>query len=234
VRTVVVDSTVTTRMKRENVIVNDIKPGNVIVGLSSSGQANYEDEYNSGIGSNGLTSARHDVFSSYISEKYPESFDPLVPNELIYSGNHKPTDKQEGMDLDIGKLILSPTRTYAPVVLDILKKHRNDIHGMIHCSGGAQTKVLNFVSDIHIVKDNMFPVPPVFRIIRKQSGTSWKEMYKVFNMGHRFEIYADKKITNNIISISEKYNIDARIIGHCESHKEKKLTISGEAGTFTY
>lgn len=234
VRTIVVDSTVTARMKREDVIVNNIKPENVIVGLSSSGQADYEDEYNSGIGSNGLTSARHDVFSNYISEKYPESFDPLIPEELIYSGKNKLTDKQEGIDLDNGKLVLSPTRTYAPVINEMLKKYRDKIDGMIHCSGGAQTKVLNFVSDIHVIKNDMFPVPPVFKIIREQSGTSYKEMYRVFNMGHRFEIYTDREIAEDIISISEKYNIEARIIGYCEEYKGKKLTIAGEKGTFTY
>ena len=234
VRTIVVDSTVTTRMKRSDVFVNNIKPGDVIVGLSSCGKASYEDEYNSGIGSNGLTSARHDLFSNYIASKYPESFDPLVPDELIYSGDFRLTDEIMELGIDAGKLVLSPTRTYAPVIINVLKKFRKEIHGMIHCSGGAQTKVLNFVSNMHIVKDQMFPVPPIFRIIREQSGTSWEEMYKVFNMGHRFEIYVDQSIAQNIISISKEFNIDARIIGHCKNYKTKKLTISGEMGTFSY
>ena len=234
VRTIVVDSTVTARMKRTDVIINNIKPGDVIVGLSSSGKASYEDEYNSGIGSNGLTSARHDVFSNYLALKYPESFDPHIPDELIYSGDLRLTDRIGELEADAGKLVLSPTRTYAPVIINVLKKYRKEIHGMIHCSGGAQTKVLNFVSNMHIVKDQMFPVPPIFRIICEQSGTSWKEMYKVFNMGHRFEIYVDQNIAQNIISISKEFNIDARIIGYCEDYKAKKLTISGEMGTFTY
>ena len=234
VRTIVVDSTVTTRMKRSDVIINNIKPGDVIVGLSSSGKASYEEEYNSGIGSNGLTSARHDVFSKYIALKYPESFDPHVPDELIYSGDLRLTDEIGELGIDAGKLVLSPTRTYAPVIINVLKKYRKEIHGMIHCSGGAQTKVLNFVSNMHIVKDQLFPVPPVFRIIREQSGTSWKEMYKVFNMGHRFEIYVDQNIAQNIISISKEFDIDARIVGYCNDYEEKKLTISGEMGTFDY
>ncbi len=234
VRTIVVDSTVTTRMKRSDVVINNIKPGDVIVGLSSSGKASYEDEYNSGIGSNGLTSARHDVFSNYIALKYPESFDPHIPEELIYSGDLRLTDEIGELEADAGKLVLSPTRTYAPVIINVLKKYRKEIHGMIHCSGGAQTKVLNFVSNMHIVKDQLFPVPPIFRIIREQSGTSWKEMYKVFNMGHRFEIYVDRNIAQNIISISKEFDIDARIIGYCENYKEKKLTIAGEMGTFNY
>ena len=234
VRTIVVDSTVTTRMKRSDVVINNIKPGDVIVGLSSSGKASYEDEYNSGIGSNGLTSARHDVFSNYIALKYPESFDPQVPDELLYSGDLRLTDKIGELEPNAGKLVLSPTRTYAPVIINVLNKYRKEIHGMIHCSGGAQTKVLNFVSNMHIVKDQMFPVPPVFRIIREQSGTPWKEMYKVFNMGHRFEIYVDQNIAQNIISISKEFDIDARIIGYCNDYEAKKLTISGEMGTFNY
>lgn len=234
VRTIVVDSTVTTRMKRSDVVINNIKPGDVIVGFSSSGKASYEDEYNSGIGSNGLTSARHDVFSNYIALKYPESFDPQVPDELVYSGDLRLTDKIGELEADAGKLVLSPTRTYAPVIINVLKKYRKEIHGMIHCSGGAQTKVLNFVSNMHIVKEQMFPVPPIFRIIREQSGTSWKEMYKVFNMGHRFEIYVDQNIAQNIISISKEFDIDARIIGYCKDYEEKKLTITGEMGTFNY
>jgi phosphoribosylformylglycinamidine cyclo-ligase len=234
VRTIVVDSTVTTRMKRSDVVINNIKPGDVIVGLSSSGKASYEDEYNSGIGSNGLTSARHDVFSNYIALKYPESFDPHIPDELIYSGDLRLTDEIGELEANAGKLVLSPTRTYAPVIINVLKKYRKEIHGMIHCSGGAQTKVLNFISNMHIVKDHMFPVPPIFGIIREQSGTPWKEMYKVFNMGHRFEIYVNQNIAQNIISISKKFDIDARIIGHCNDYETKKLTISGEMGTFTY
>jgi len=234
VRTIVVDSTVTTRMKRSDVVINNIKPGDVIVGLSSSGKASYEDEYNSGIGSNGLTSARHDVFSNYIALKYPESFDPHVPGELIYSGDFRLTDKIGELEADAGKLVLSPTRTYAPVIINVLRKYRKEIHGMIHCSGGAQTKVLNFVSNIHIVKDQMFPVPSIFRIIREQSGTPWKEMYKVFNMGHRFEIYTDEDTAKEVIKLAERYSIEARIIGHCEAASQKKLTIQGDQGEFVY
>lgn len=234
VRTIVVDSTVITRMKRSDVIINDIRHGDVIVGLSSSGKASYENEYNGGMGSNGLTSARHDVFNYYLASKYPESFDPHVPDELIYTGDYRLTDDIEGLGVDAGKLVLSPTRTYAPVIMEVLKQYRKKIHGMIHCSGGAQTKVLNFISCLHVVKDRMFPIPPLFRIIREQSGTSWKEMYKVFNMGHRFEIYVDQNIAQDIISISKGFNIDAGIIGHCIDFNGKKLTISGEMGTFSY
>lgn len=234
VRTIVIDSTVITRMKRSNVIINNIRSGDVIVGLSSSGKASYENEYNGGMGSNGLTSARHDVFNHYLASKYPESFDPHVPDELIYNGDYRLTDDIEGLGVDAGKLVLSPTRTYAPVIMEVLKQYRKKIHGMIHCSGGAQTKVLNFISGLHVVKDHMFPIPPLFRIIREQSGTSWKEMYKVFNMGHRFEIYVDQNIAQNIVSISKGFNIDAGIIGHCINFKGKKLTISGEMGTFSY
>lgn len=234
VRTIVVDSTVITRMKRSNVIINNIRSGDVIVGLSSSGKASYENEYNGGMGSNGLTSARHDVFNHYLASKYPESFDPHVPDELIYNGDYRLTDDIKGLGVDAGKLVLSPTRTYAPVIMEVLKQYRKKIHGMIHCSGGAQTKVLNFISGLHVVKDHMFPIPPLFRIIREQSGTSWKEMYKVFNMGHRFEIYVDQNIAQNIVSISKGFNIDAGIIGHCINFKGKKLTISGEMGTFSY
>lgn len=234
VRTIVIDSTVITRMKRSNVIINNIRSGDVIVGLSSSGKASYENEYNGGMGSNGLTSARHDVFNHYLASKYPESFDPHVPDELIYNGDYRLTDDIEGLGVDAGKLVLSPTRTYAPVIMEVLKQYRKKIHGMIHCSGGAQTKVLNFISGLHVVKDHMFPIPPLFRIIREQSGTSWKEMYKVFNMGHRFEIYVDQNIAQDIISISKGFNIDAGIIGHCIDFKGRKLTISGEMGTFSY
>jgi phosphoribosylformylglycinamidine cyclo-ligase len=217
VRTIIVDSTVTCRMKRADVISADnISAGNVIVGLSSSGQATYETEYNGGMGSNGLTSARHDVFAKYLAEKYPESFDPEVPSELVYSGKCKLTDKVEQLGIDAGKLVLSPTRTYAPVIKKILEKLRNQIFGMIHCSGGAQTKVLHFVENVHVIKDNMFPVPPLFQLIQEQSGTGWKEMYKVFNMGHRFEIYTQPEIAEEIISISKSFNIDAKIIGRVE------------------
>ncbi|MBI9059145.1 MAG: phosphoribosylformylglycinamidine cyclo-ligase [Labilibaculum sp.] len=235
VRTIIVDSTVTCRMKREDVITNEkIQAGDVIVGLSSSGQASYEKEYNGGMGSNGLTSARHDVFSKYLAEKYPESFDNAVPDELVYSGNCKLTDAVEGVDIDAGKLVLSATRTYAPIVKKILDQYRSQIHGMIHCSGGAQTKVLNFVDDIHIVKDNMFAVPPLFKLIKEQSGTSWDEMYKVFNMGHRFELYVPQDIAEEIIAISKEFNVDAKIVGRCEEGKGKKLTIKSEFGEFEY
>ncbi|MBN2597519.1 AIR synthase related protein [Labilibaculum sp.] len=235
VRTIIVDSTVTCRMKREDVITNEkIQAGDVIVGLSSSGQATYETEYNGGMGSNGLTSARHDVFSKYLAEKYPESYDNAVPADLVYSGNCKLTDKVEGVDIDAGKLVLSPTRTYAPIIKKILDQFRSQIHGMIHCSGGAQTKVLNFVDNIHIVKDNMFSVPPLFKLIKEQSGTSWDEMYKVFNMGHRFELYVPQEIAENIIAISKEFNVDAQVIGRCEPNSGKKLTIKSEFGEFEY
>lgn len=235
VRTIIVDSTVTCRMKRKDVISADkIKAGDVIVGLSSSGQATYESDYNGGMGSNGLTSARHDVFAKYLAEKYPESFDPEVPSDLVYSGKCKLTDKIEILGIDAGKLVLSPTRTYAPVIKKILDKFKTRISGMIHCSGGAQTKVLHFVESVHIIKDNMFPVPPLFKLIQEQSGTDWKEMYKVFNMGHRFEIYTDTETANEIISISKSFNIDARIIGRVESSEGKKLTIKSDKGTYFY
>ncbi len=235
VRTIIVDSTVTCRMKREDVISADkIAAGNVIVALSSSGQASYEEEYNGGMGSNGLTSARHDVFAKYLAEKYPESFDPEVPSDLIYSGKCKLTDAIEGLDIDAGKLVLSPTRTYAPVIKKILDKFRNEITGMIHCSGGAQTKVLHFVDNVHVIKDNMFPIPPLFQLIQEQSGTDWKEMYKVFNMGHRFEIYTTPETAKEIITISKSFNIDAKVIGRVEAFDKKKLTINSEKGTFFY
>ncbi len=235
VRTIIVDSTVTCRMKRSDVIDNaNIRPGDVIVGLASFGQATYEDCYNGGMGSNGLTSARHDVFSKYIAEKYPESYDHAVPEELVYSGRYKPEDTVPGVPVNVGKLVLSPTRTYAPVIKKLLDEHRHEIHGMVHCTGGAQTKVLHFVGDnCHVVKDNMFPVPPLFSIIQKQSGTDWKEMYKVFNMGHRMEIYVSKEIADKVISISKQFNIDARIIGHVEEG-ERSLTIKSEFGEFNY
>ena len=235
VRTIIVDSTVACRMKREDVISADkIAAGNVIVGLSSSGQATYETEYNGGMGSNGLTSARHDVFAKYLAEKYPESFDSTVPAELVYSGKLKLTDKIEELGIDAGKLVLSPTRTYAPVIKKVLDKFRNQISGMIHCSGGAQTKVLHFVDNVHIIKDNMFPVPPLFSIIQEQSGTDWKEMYKVFNMGHRFEIYTQPEIAEEIIEISKSFNIVAQIVGRVKGFEEKKLTIKTDKGTFEY
>ena len=235
VRTIIVDSTVTCRMKRKDVISADrIKAGDVIVGLSSSGQASYEMEYNGGMGSNGLTSARHDVFANYLAKKYPESFDPQVPAELVYSGQKKLNEAIEGLGIDAGKLVLSPTRTYAPVIKKVLDKHRSQISGMIHCSGGAQTKVLHFVDDVHVLKDNMFPVPPLFQLIQEQSGTDWKEMYKVFNMGHRFEIYCGADVADQIIKIADSFNIGAQIIGRVEPFEGKKLTISSDKGTFEY
>lgn len=235
VRTIIVDSTVTCRMKRSDVINNaNIAGGDVIVGLSSSGQATYEVGYNGGMGSNGLTSARHDVFAKYLAEKYPESFDAAVPEELVYSGQKRLTDEVEGSPIDAGKLVLSPTRTYAPVIKTILDRMRGNIHGMVHCSGGAQTKVMHFVEGKHVIKDNLFPVPPLFRLIREQSGTDWKEMYKVFNMGHRMEIYVAPEFAQEIIEISESYGIEARIIGRVEDAEENRLTISSEFGTFEY
>ncbi|WP_303921770.1 AIR synthase related protein [Draconibacterium sediminis] len=235
VRTIIVDSTVTCRMKKADVVSADkIAAGDVIVGLSSSGTATYETEYNGGMGSNGLTSARHDVFANYLAEKYPESFDPAVPADLVYSGGKKLTDAVEGLDIDAGKLVLSPTRTYAPVVKKVLDKYRSQISGMIHCSGGAQTKVLHFVDNVHVIKDNMFPVPPLFKLIQEQSGTDWKEMYKVFNMGHRYEIYCSADVADEIIEISKSFNIDAQIIGKVEPFDGKKLTIKSEKGEFIY
>lgn len=235
VRTIIVDSTVTCRMKRSDIINNaNIRPGDVIVGLASFGQATYENKYNGGMGSNGLTSARHDVFSKYLAEKFPESYDHNVPEELVYSGHYKLTDEIEKLGLDAGQLVLSPTRTYAPVIKKILDELRPEIHGMIHCTGGAQTKILNFVNDnCHVVKNNMFPVPPLFRIIRDESETDWKEMYKVFNMGHRMELYVDKTNADKIIEISKSFNIDAQIIGYVEEGK-KGLTIESEFGVFNY
>ena len=235
VRTIIVDSTVTCRMKRSDVITNEkIQDGDVIVALASFGQATYETEYNGGMGSNGLTSARHDVFAKYLAEKYPESYDPSVPEELVYAGGCKLTDSVEGTELNAGKLVLSPTRTYAPVMKRIIDKYRHQIHGLIHCSGGAQTKVMNFVNNLHVIKDNMFPVPPLFKLIKEQSGTSWDEMYKVFNMGHRMEIYVAPELAEDIIAISKEFNIDARVIGRCEAYEGKKLTIRSEYGEFTY
>ncbi|MDX9883714.1 MAG: AIR synthase-related protein [Prolixibacteraceae bacterium] len=235
VRTIIVDSTVTCRMKRADVISADrIQAGDVIVGLASSGQASYEKEYNGGMGSNGLTSARHDVFANYLAAKYPESFDPEVPSELVYSGTKKLTDAIDELGIDAGQLVLSPTRTYAPVVKQILDQRRGDIHGLIHCSGGAQTKVLHFVDEVHVVKDNMFAVPPLFKLIQEQSGTEWKEMYKVFNMGHRMEVYLKPELAGEIIAISRSFNIDAQIIGRVEPFTGKKLTIKSAYGTFEY
>jgi phosphoribosylformylglycinamidine cyclo-ligase len=234
VRTIIVDSTVTARARRDEIIENNILPGNVIVGLSSYGTATYEDEYNGGMGSNGLTSARHDVFANYLAEKYPEGFDPDVPADLIYSGSYKLTTEIENLGMDAGKLVLSPTRTYAPVVVAILKEHRKKISGMIHCSGGAQTKVLHFADKVHIVKDQLFEVPPLFEIIQQESGTDWREMYQVFNMGHRFEIYTDEISAEEIISISKGFKIDAKIIGRVEESDHKKLTIKAESGSYEY
>ena len=236
VRTIIVDSTVTARMKKDDVVDNaNIKPGDVIVGLASFGQSTYESEYNGGMGSNGLTSARHDVFDKYLAEKYPESFDASVPQDLVYSGSKKLTDSVAGSPIDAGKLVLSPTRTYAPVVKKILEEvDRNLLHGMIHCSGGAQTKILHFVENLHIIKDNLFELPPLFKLIQEESKTDWREMYQVFNMGHRMELYVDPKLADQIIKISESFNIPAQIVGRVESSDEKRLTIKSTFGTFTY
>ena len=235
VRTIVVDSTVVARMKREDVISNDnILAGDVILGLSSYGQTIYEKDYNSGIGSNGLTSARHDIFDAYLVSEYPESFDPGLPSDLVYSGNLRLTDYVEGLQTDAGRLMLSPTRTYAPVIKKIIESMRPEIHGMVHCSGGGQTKIMHFIDNMHIVKDNMFPLPPLFHMIHEQSGTSYGEMYKVFNMGHRFEIYTAEENAGEIINIAAGFNLEAKIIGYCESSDKKRLTISSEFGTFEY
>ena len=235
VRTIIVDSAVTCRMKRSEVIDNaNIQAGDVIVGLASFGQATYEKEYNGGMGSNGLTSARHDVFSKYLAENYPESYDAGLPEELVYSGGLRLTDSIEGSPIDAGKLVLSPTRTYAPVVKTILDRMRNEIHGMVHNSGGAQTKILHFVDRLRLVKDNLFPTPPLFKTIQRQSGTGWDEMYKVFNMGHRFEIYVDEKQADSIIEISKSYGIDALKVGYIEPSDTKELVIKSEYGEFYY
>jgi len=236
VRTIIVDSTVTARMKRNDVIDNaNIKSGDVIVGLASFGQASYEKEYNGGMGSNGLTSARHDVFSNYLAEKYPESFDAAVPSDLVYSGQVKLTDEVENSPIDAGKLVLSPTRTYAPIIKTILEKYSpKEIHGMVHCSGGAQTKILHFIDNLHIIKDNLFPIPPLFKLIQEQSKTDWKEMYQVFNCGHRMELYVPAEIANDIVEISKSFNVDAQIVGRVEASEHKKLTIISEFGTFEY
>lgn len=235
VRTIIVDSTVTCRMRRDEVVNNaNIVAGDVIVGLSSSGKATYEDEYNGGMGSNGLTSARHDVFSKYLAQKYPETYDAAVPEELVYSGDVRLTDAVEGVECDAGKLVLSPTRTYAPVIKTLLECMRRNIHGMVHCSGGAQTKVLHFVEGKHVIKDNLFPVPPLFKLISEQSGTDWAEMYKVFNMGHRMEIYLAPEYAQEVIDISQSYGIDARIVGRVEESPANRLTIKSEFGVFEY
>ena len=236
VRTIIVDSTVTCRMKRADVIDNaNIRPGDVIVGLASFGQATYEKEYNGGMGSNGLTSARHDVFAKYLAEKYPESFDKAVPDELVYSGGLKLTDPVEGSPLNAGKLVLSPTRTYAPVVKKLLDALRPNIHGMVHCSGGAQTKVMHFIgNNCRVVKDNMFPVPPLFKTIKEQSGTAWDEMYKVFNKGHRLEVYLSPEHAEEVIAISKSFNIDAQVVGRVEESDKKELIIKSEFGEFIY
>ncbi len=236
VRTIIVDSTVTARMKRSDVIDNaNIKAGDVIVGLESFGQATYESEYNGGMGSNGLTSARHDVFAHYLAENYPESFDPSVPKELIYSGGKKLTDEVEGSPVNAGKLVLSPTRTYAPIIKAILSKYTSEkVHGMVHCSGGAQTKILHFVDNVHVIKDNLFEVPPLFKLIQEQSQTGWKEMYQVFNCGHRMELYVNPEIAEDIIAISKSFNVNAQIVGRVEASDSKKLTINSVYGTFEY
>lgn len=236
VRTIIVDSTVTARIKRRDVVDNaNIQAGDIIVGLASFGQASYEKEYNGGMGSNGLTSARHDVFDNYLAQKYPESYDAAVPSELVYSGKTKLTDAVENSPIDAGKLVLSPTRTYAPIIKSILDKYTpQDIHGMVHCSGGAQTKVLHFVDNVHVIKDNLFPVPPLFKLIQEQSGTDWKEMYQVFNCGHRMELYVPQEIAEDIIAISKSFNVDAQIVGRVEASDKKELTITSEYGTFKY
>lgn len=235
VRTIIVDSTVTCRMRRDHIINNaNIKGGDVIVGLASFGQATYEDSYNGGMGSNGLTSARHDVLGKYLASKYPESYDAAVPEDLVYSGSKKLTEKVPGLDMTVGKLILSPTRTYAPFVKLLLDEMRAKVDGMIHCTGGAQTKVMNFVNNKHVVKDNMFAIPPLFKMIREESGTDWKEMYKVFNMGHRLEVYVSPEDAKAVIDMAKNFNIDAQVIGHVEDADANRLTISSEFGVFEY
>ncbi|MBT8256479.1 MAG: phosphoribosylformylglycinamidine cyclo-ligase [Bacteroidia bacterium] len=236
VRTLIVDSTVTARMKRSDVIDNaNIQPGDVIVGLASFGKATYESSYNGGMGSNGLTSARHDVFDHYLAEKYPESFDPAIPNKLVYSGSKKLTDPVSGTPLDCGKLVLSPTRTYAPVIKKMLSQlDQSQIHGMVHCSGGAQTKILHFIEKLHVIKDNLFEIPPLFRLIQEESATSWEEMYQVFNMGHRMELYVSEEVAEQIIQIAQSFDIEAQIIGQVVASEAKKLTISSKIGVYTY
>ncbi|MFW6226837.1 MAG: AIR synthase related protein [Bacteroidota bacterium] len=234
VRTIIVDSTFVCRMPTKDVVSVNIQPGDVIIGLSSSGQASYERKYNSGIGSNGLTSARHDVFAHYLASKYPESYDDLIPLNLVYTGKYRLTQTIEDLGLNAGELVLSPTRTYAPIIKKILDTYRNDIHGMIHCSGGGQTKVMKFIDQLHIIKDNMFDLPPLFKIIQEQSKASWPEMFEVFNMGHRFEIYTKPEIAEDIINISQSFNVDAKIIGRAEASSRKKLTIRTGFGEFHY
>ena len=235
VRTIIVDSTVTARLKRKDVIDNaNISDGDVIVGLASFGQATYEKEYNGGMGSNGLTSARHDVFANYLASKYPESYDAAVPSDLVYSGNVKLTETIDGVPVDAGKLVLSPTRTYAPIIMKMLEKHRESIHGMVHCSGGAQTKILHFVENLHIIKDNLFDVPPLFQLIQEQSKTNWREMYQVFNCGHRMELYVPAEIAEDLINISKSFGVAAQIVGRVENAEAKKLTIQGPNGNFEY
>ena len=235
VRTIIVDSTVVCRMRRDEVISNHtIQAGDVIIGLASDGQATYESFFNGGMGSNGLTSARHDVFDHSLATEFPESFDGSIPADLVYSGTKKLQDSVEGTPLDAGKLVLSPTRTYAPIIQQILKNHRSNIHGMVHCSGGAQTKVLHFVNDVHVIKDNLFPIPPLFKMIQKESQTPWQEMYKVFNMGQRMEIYVPQELASEIIEISKSFGVDAKIVGRVEQHVGKQVTIHSEKGIFTY
>lgn len=235
VRTIIVDSTVVCRMRRSDVISNDtIQDGDAIVGLASFGQTSYEKEYNGGMGSNGLTSARHDVFARYLAEKYPESYDTAMPADLVYSGRYRLTDRIAELGLDAGKLVLSPTRTYVPVIMKILARHREKIHGMVHCSGGGQTKVLHFLKGVHVIKDNLFPLPPLFRMIQEQSGTSWREMYQVYNMGHRFELYVPAEIATEIIEIAASFHLDARVVGRCQASVTNKITIAGETGVFEY
>lgn len=235
VRTIIVDSTVTARMQKKDVIDNsNIQDGDIIVGLSSSGKANYEKEYNGGMGSNGLTSARHDVFAHYLAEKYPESFDPSINRKLIYNGTYKLTDEIEKLNLDAGKLVLSPTRTYAPVLKDILDNYRPFIHGLVHCSGGAQTKVMNFVDQLHVIKDSLFAVPPLFKMILEESKTDWKEMYKVYNMGHRMEIYIYPEFADDLIGICKEFGVEAQIVGRCQVSASNKLTIKSEFGEFVF
>lgn len=235
VRTIIVDSTVTARMRRVDVIDNaNIKAGDVIVGLSSFGKSTYEDSYNGGMGSNGLTSARHDVFAKEYAQKYPESFDPAVSTDLVYSGKYKVTDSIPGVDVNVGKLVLSPTRTYAPILMEVFKELRPQIHGLVHCSGGAQTKVLHFVENLHIIKDNLFETPPLFKLIQECSGTDWKEMYKVFNMGHRMEVYLNEEHAQQVIDISTQFGVDAKIIGRVESASIKQVTLKSERGVFVY
>ncbi|MBC7923680.1 MAG: phosphoribosylformylglycinamidine cyclo-ligase [Ferruginibacter sp.] len=235
VRTVIVDSTVTARLKRADVISNDrIRAGDVVIGLASAGQATYEKTYNGGMGSNGLTSARHDVFAHFLAEKYPESFDPQLPAHLVYSGKLKLTERVDGLPLNAGQLVLSPTRTYAPIVKAVLEDFRPQIHGMVHCSGGAQTKVLHFLDDLHVIKHNLFPVPPLFKLIQQQSGTDWREMYQVFNMGHRFEIYLPGKVAEEVILIAQTFGVDAQVIGRVETYPGRRVTIRSEYGEFVY